>query len=124
MANADASTATLLKLKDRGIQIRLDDFGTGYSSLSYLQRLPVDTLKIDRSFVGRMGAAGEKAEIIHSIVTLARSLGMEVMAEGVETAYQLARLRELTCDSAQGWFFSKPRPAQEIRRLIASRPRW
>jgi len=124
MANAEAATTTLLKLKDRGIQIRLDDFGTGYSSLSYLQRLPVDTLKIDRSFVSRMGAAGEKAEIIGSIVTLARSLGMEVMAEGVETAYQLARLRELTCDSAQGWFFSKPCPPGDIQSLIASRPRW
>ncbi len=124
MANADAATATLLKLKDRGIQIRLDDFGTGYSSLSYLQRLPVDTLKIDRSFVARMGAAGEKAEIVHSIVTLARSLGMEVMAEGVETTYQLARLRQLTCDAAQGWFFSKPLPAREIGDLIAARPRW
>ena len=89
-----------------------------------LVRLPVDTPKIDSSFVGRMGAAGEKAEIIGSIVTLARSLGMEVMAEGVETAYQLARLRELTCDSAQGWFFSKPRPPGDIQELIASRPRW
>ena len=89
MSNADAAIAVLLELRTRGIGIQIDDFGTGYSSLSYLQKLPVDTLKIDRSFVSRIDDGGDKAEIVESIIALARSLDLEVIAEGIETERQL-----------------------------------
>ena len=124
MGNADAAIATLLALRARGIEIQIDDFGTGYSSLSYLQKLPVDTLKIDRSFVGQIDEAGQKAEIVESIIALARSLDLEVIAEGIETERQLARLRALRCERGQGYLLSRPLPAGDLRSFLRSVPGW
>lgn len=91
-----------------GMEIHIDDFGTGYSNLSYLVRLPVSTLKIDRSFISQIGATAGNSEIVQTIVMLARNLGMKVVAEGVETEYQLAELKKLNCEGAQGYLFAKP----------------
>ncbi|MDQ3918774.1 MAG: EAL domain-containing protein, partial [Acidobacteriota bacterium] len=93
-------------LKDLGVELQLDDFGTGYSSLSYLHRFPVDALKVDRSFVSRIGPGGANSEIARAIVTMAHSLGMGVVAEGVETEAQAAELRSLACEYGQGFLFS------------------
>jgi len=120
MENAEVALATLAQLKDRQLRISIDDFGTGYSSLSYLQRLPIDNLKIDQSFVAQMKPAGESLEIVRSIITLAHSLGKQVIAEGVETGEQLALLRSLGCEYGQGYFFSKPLPADDLARFIAA----
>ena len=106
MESSDVVTERLARLRDLRIKLSLDDFGTGYSSLSYLHRFPIHTLKIDRSFVGQMGAAGQNVEIVRSIVTLAHNLSKDVIAEGVETQEQLARLRELGCDYVQGFLVS------------------
>ncbi len=99
---------TLARLRDLGASISLDDFGIGYSCLSYLHELPVTTLKIDRSFIARIGQPGERPEIVGAIVSLAHTLGIAVTAEGVETAPQLARVRELGCEYAQGFYFARP----------------
>ena len=98
----------LMQLRGLGVQLSIDDFGTGYSSLSYLHRFPVHTLKIDRSFVMRMGDAGENSEIVRTILTLASNLGMDIIAEGVETKGQLAQLKAMRCPYGQGYLFSKP----------------
>ncbi len=104
----------------------IDDFGTGYSSLSYLQRFPVNALKIDRSFISRMGVDGEETEIIQTIVMLANKLGIDVIAEGIETKEQLGQLREICSTQAQGqgYFFSKPVDSQAAETLIADLPHW
>jgi diguanylate cyclase (GGDEF)-like protein/PAS domain S-box-containing protein len=124
MSNAEAAIAVLRQLRTRGVGIQIDDFGTGYSSLSYLQKLPVDTLKIDRSFVSRIDDAGEKAEIVESIIALARSLDLDVIAEGIETERQLARLRMLRCDGGQGFLLSKAIPVEALRSLPAGVRLW
>jgi diguanylate cyclase (GGDEF)-like protein len=124
MENAEAALATLGQLKDRQLRISIDDFGTGYSSLSYLQRLPIDNLKIDQSFVAQMKPAGESLEIVRSIITLAHSLGKLVIAEGVETGEQLALLRSLGCEFGQGYFFSKPLETEAAGKLIADARTW
>lgn len=121
MENAEAAASMLLQLRDLGVHLSIDDFGTGYSSLSYLHRFPVTTLKIDRSFIGRMGEGDENSEIVRTIVTLANNLGMEVVAEGVETAEQLALLRKLKCEYGQGYFFSRPVDAEKAGALILGR---
>ena len=108
----------LQQLRDLGVQLSIDDFGTGYSSLSYLHRFPIDTLKIDRSFVTQMTDNSENAEIVRTIVTLARSLDMAVVAEGVETADQLRQLGELGCDYGQGYLFSRPVGAGQAAALL------
>jgi diguanylate cyclase (GGDEF)-like protein/PAS domain S-box-containing protein len=108
MENIDTATEMLKELRALGLQLSIDDFGTGYSSLSYLHRFPIDTLKIDRSFVTRMAANNENTEIVRTIVVLAQNLGMDVVAEGVETNEQLTILRTLGCEHGQGYFFSKP----------------
>lgn len=108
LENMESSIAMMDRLRLLGIEISLDDFGTGYSSLSYLHRLPIDYLKIDRSFVGRMVENKENAEIVRTIIRLAQSLKMKVVAEGIETAEQLEQLKRLKCEYGQGYFFSKP----------------
>lgn len=106
MENADTATVMLKQLKSLGIQLSIDDFGTGYSSLSYLHQFPIDTLKIDRSFINGIDVDGENLEIVRTIVTLAWNLGMDVIAEGVETNKQLSQVKALQCEYAQGYFFS------------------
>jgi diguanylate cyclase (GGDEF)-like protein/PAS domain S-box-containing protein len=122
--NADAAGQMLREMRRRGVQLYLDDFGTGYSSLSYLHRFPIDAVKIDRSFVSRMGPKREGHEIVRAIVTLAHNMGMRVIAEGVETSDQLGELRMLKCGYGQGYLFSKPVGAEEIAALVATEPRW
>src|SRR5205823_14803784 len=101
-----------------GLKLSIDDFGTGYSSLSYLHRFPVDTLKIDRSFVTRMTDNNENLEIVRTIITLAQTLGMDVVAEGVETNEQLTMLHSLGCEHGQGYYFSKPVDAKGAEKII------
>jgi EAL domain-containing protein (putative c-di-GMP-specific phosphodiesterase class I) len=108
-------------LKDLGVQLSIDDFGTGYSSLVYLKRLAVDTLKIDRSFVDGVGREPEDTAIVMAVLGMAQSLGLAVVAEGVETEHQLDALRDLGCELAQGFYFWRPEPAEEMVRLLGRR---
>jgi len=124
MDNAEMAVQLLNRLKALGVQLSIDDFGTGYSSLGYLHRFPVNTLKIDRSFVGRIGEAAENIEIVRTIVSLADNMGMEVVAEGVETLSQLAQLRKLNCQYGQGYLFSRPVDADSVSAWISRRPHW
>ncbi len=119
MENIEVATEMLRQLRALGVQLSIDDFGTGYSSLSYLHRFPIDTLKIDRSFVSRMSGNNENTEIVRTIVVLAQNLGMDVVAEGVETNEQLALLRQLGCEYGQGYYFSRPVSDVEAGRIIA-----
>ncbi len=116
--NPDAATQILRQLKELGVRISLDDFGTGYSSLSYLHRFPIDVLKIDRSFVNRMSVS-KNSEIVRTIITLAINLGMEVIAEGVETEEQVAQLTSMRCDYVQGYLFSQPMRVDDVHELLA-----
>ncbi len=118
MENTESAMDMLLQLKAMGIQLSVDDFGTGYSSLGYLYRFPMDVLKIDRSFVSRVDVDGEKLELVRTIITLAWNLGMDVVAEGVETTKQLAQLKALKCEYAQGYLFSKPLTRTDAAKLI------
>ncbi len=113
---------TLKRLRALGIECSIDDFGTGYSSLSYLHQLDAKTLKVDRSFVSRMGPEGHGSEMVGAIVALAHNLGMDAVAEGVETADQLAELKSLGCDYMQGFYFSKAVGREAAGQLIASQP--
>ncbi len=124
MERAESAAAILAQLKDLGVRLSIDDFGTGYSSLSYLHTFPIDSLKIDRSFIGKMSLDSRNMEIVRTIMVLARNLGMDVTAEGIETADQLAQLRALECEYGQGYFFSKPLDGEAITRLLASKPHW
>ncbi|MGB8509909.1 MAG: EAL domain-containing protein [Pyrinomonadaceae bacterium] len=119
MENIDKTTEMLGQLRELGVQLSIDDFGTGYSSLSYLHRFPIDTLKIDRSFVTRMVDNSENIEIVRTIVMLAQVLGMDVVAEGVETKEQLALLRKLGCENGQGYYFSRPTTVSEAEKIIS-----
>ena len=114
----ESSTRKLQTLRRAGIEVSVDDFGTGYCSLSYLARLPVDILKIDRSFVVRMRDAGYPRNIVAMIVSLAHTLGLKVIAEGVEEKEQVRLLKELGCDQIQGYFVSVPLPADKIEALL------
>jgi EAL domain-containing protein (putative c-di-GMP-specific phosphodiesterase class I) len=109
---------TLGELRSLGVQVYMDDFGTGYSSLTYLGRLPIDGIKVDRSFVAQMGSDGRQAQLVSTIVTLIRNLGLEPIAEGVETDEQAHRLREMGCTFAQGFVFCRPLPAAELEVLL------
>jgi diguanylate cyclase (GGDEF)-like protein len=119
MENVDTATEMLRQLRGLGVKLAIDDFGTGYSSLSYLHRFPIDTLKIDRSFVTRMSENNENVEIVRTIVVLAQNLGMDVVAEGVETNEQLVILQKLGCENGQGYFFSKPVNSDGAEKIIA-----
>lgn len=116
----DKAIALLWELKRRGISIALDDFGTGYSSLSYLQKLPIDTLKIDRSFVTNIASNPDDAAISKAIVALAQSLELKITAEGVETKEQLNYLQNQGCHEVQGYYFSKPLSPQLFQDFLAN----
>ena len=118
MENSEKVTEIMERLREIGVEISLDDFGTGYSSLSYLHRLPVDYLKIDRSFVSRITDSRENSEIVYTIIKLAQNLKMKVIAEGIETIEQLEHLKSLKCEYGQGFYFSKPVEASAAERFI------
>jgi diguanylate cyclase (GGDEF)-like protein/PAS domain S-box-containing protein len=118
MEQPDASAAVLRALKDLGVRVAMDDFGTGYSSLAYLRHFPFDLLKIDRAFVAGVTASEQDRAIVRTIVELARALGLTVVAEGVETPEQLAVLRELGCELAQGYLFARPQPAEGVTAIL------
>jgi diguanylate cyclase (GGDEF)-like protein len=119
MRDASPGAGLLEELKRRGLRVSIDDFGTGYSSLSTLKRLPVDTLKIDRSFVRDLPSGEEDRAITEAIVSMARSLGLTLVAEGVETKAQVEYLRERGCDELQGFYFSRPVPARQLEAWLA-----
>ncbi|MGR9047738.1 EAL domain-containing protein [Halobacillus faecis] len=110
----DRSTDTLNGLREKGIKVHLDDFGVGFSSLSYLNRLPVDAIKIDRSFINQIGDRGEEVPIVNAIISMAKSLGLQVIAEGVETRGHISYLKQKGCYEYQGYYFSKPVPASLV----------
>ncbi|MBP0000404.1 MAG: EAL domain-containing protein [Cyanobacteria bacterium SID2] len=122
--NAATVMETLQQFKHMGVQLSIDDFGTGYSSLSRLRSFPIDTLKIDKSFVRTMDVDRENLEITKSIVMLGQSLDISTIAEGVETPTHLAELRQLGCQYAQGYLFSRPVPAAKVNEIVASNPKW
>ena len=124
MTDVESTIALLQRLKALHLQLSIDDFGTGYSSLSYLHRFPTNTIKVDRSFVSRMGDESEDAHIVQTIIILGHNLGMDIVAEGVETMEQLASLRELKCEYGQGFFFSKPLVAEAAEALLQADPQW
>lgn len=124
MENTQAAASILQKLRDRKIQLSIDDFGTGYSSLSYLHSFPVDNLKIDRSFVQRLDRNTDNLGLVPAIMSIAEVFGIKAIAEGIETAEQLAQLRKLNCGFGQGYFFSRPLHRQAARELLASAPQW
>ena len=113
----------LASIRALGVGVAVDDFGTGYSSLSYLNRLPITTLKIDRSFVRDLCADTEDRALIRSIIALGHGLDMTVVAEGVETAEHVALLREMGCDLLQGYFFARPLPIAQLRAMLESSAR-
>jgi diguanylate cyclase (GGDEF)-like protein/PAS domain S-box-containing protein len=118
MEHVETATSVLSELRSLGVAVYMDDFGTGYSSLSYLQRLPIDVVKIDRSFVYDMDQNAENAEIVRAIIVLAHSLGLEVIAEGVEKPVHLDQLRELGCDYGQGFLYSRPVTAEAAETML------
>jgi EAL domain-containing protein (putative c-di-GMP-specific phosphodiesterase class I) len=122
MQDAPSTLAKLEALKRLGVHLAIDDFGTGYSSLGYLKRFPVDTLKIDRSFVNGIGRDAEDTAVVRAMITVAKSLGLAVTAEGIETETQLGELRALGCDRGQGYLFARPVPADRIPPLLAAAP--
>ena len=120
MGDAEKSGHVLAQLKELGVGLSIDDFGTGYSSLSRLRRIPVDTLKIDRAFISNMDSDPENREIVRTIIMLAHNLGLKVVAEGTEKEEHINLLKQLNCEMAQGYFYSRPAPDQAILKLLAS----
>lgn len=118
MQDIEFTNSVIKKLKDIGVSISIDDFGTGYSSLSYLKRFPVDNLKIDISFIREIATDPDTASIVTAIISMARSLGLKTIAEGVETEEQWKILRLLKCDMGQGYYFSKPLPAKDVEKIF------
>jgi diguanylate cyclase (GGDEF)-like protein/PAS domain S-box-containing protein len=124
MVDPSAAIEMLSQIKSLGVQLSIDDFGTGYSSLSYLHRFPLDTVKIDGSFTKEISHGGDSTEIVRTILPMANSLRLNVVAEGVETAEQLEILRKLRCEYGQGYYFSKPVAANEAETLLEKHPKW
>jgi diguanylate cyclase (GGDEF)-like protein/PAS domain S-box-containing protein len=124
MADPSAAVEMLQQIKSLGIHLAIDDFGTGYSSLSYLHRFPLDTLKIDRSFISGMGNDGEGMEIARTILPMANNLRLDVVAEGIETVQQVALLKKLQCKYGQGYYFSRPLSAEGTAALLAGELMW
>jgi EAL domain-containing protein (putative c-di-GMP-specific phosphodiesterase class I) len=122
MQHVDIAAEKAAAMKKLGIRLAIDDFGTGYSSLSYLSTLPIDSLKIDRSFVHGLKTGEKDVEIVRGIISLGNSLGKSVVAEGIETNSQLGQLRELGCEYGQGWQLSRPLTPQEVELLLDSVP--
>jgi len=118
MVNTEEAVRTLEYLKSLGVRLSIDDFGTGYSSLSYLKRFPIDALKIDRSFIDEITTDVDDATITLAVIGMAHSLGLKVVAEGVETEAQIAFLSANGCDEAQGYYFARPQPAGELARVV------
>jgi EAL domain-containing protein (putative c-di-GMP-specific phosphodiesterase class I) len=118
MADADKSCALLAQLKGMGVRLAIDDFGTGYSNLNYLKRFPVDKLKLDQAFVADILDGGEDQAIARAVIAMAHGLGLTVVAEGVESAGQLALLAGQGCDAIQGFYFSRAVPAAEFGRML------
>ena len=123
MDTNDTALSMLSTLHEMGVHVHIDDFGTGYSSLSYLHQLPIDALKIDRSFVARIDEDQNNTKIIQTIISLANDLDLIAIAEGVETKSQLIALRALQCEYAQGYLFAKPMQAEEIELTFAGTKR-
>ncbi|MGZ6976523.1 MAG: putative bifunctional diguanylate cyclase/phosphodiesterase, partial [Acidimicrobiia bacterium] len=121
---AETTIEAIDALRALGVRLSIDDFGTGYSSLGYLRRFPVDSVKVDRSFVDGLGTESEDSAIVAAVVGLGHALGLSVVAEGVETELQLAELGALGCDRAQGFFFSPPQPSDVFASVIANSRRW
>jgi EAL domain-containing protein (putative c-di-GMP-specific phosphodiesterase class I) len=124
MENAESSIALLKQLRELNVRVGIDDFGTGYSSLSYLHQFPIDTLKIDRSFVNQMGVDEENSVIVRTIISLAHNLAADVIAEGVETSEQVELLRALGCEYAQGFYFSTAVESETAEHLIQQGGHW
>ena len=124
MDDAGAAAGSLKDLKSLGVRLAIDDFGTGYSSLAYLKRFPVDMLKIDRCFVAGLEDEAENLAIVSAVVGLGKTLGLTVVAEGVETSGQRRVLNDLGCDLAQGFYFSEAVPPQRLEDLLDRRVSW
>jgi EAL domain-containing protein (putative c-di-GMP-specific phosphodiesterase class I) len=124
MEDAEAAAAQLDQLRSLGISLGVDDFGTGYSSLAYLNRFPLDVLKIDRSFVARLDLDPSDDAMVTAVIGLGHTLGLTVIAEGVETSRQLAKLDQLGCDYAQGYLFARPETASRVGELLGHDRRW
>jgi len=118
MGDAEYAIRVLSQLRELGVRFSIDDFGTGYSSLSYLHRLPLDILKIDRSFIAALDQGSENLSIVRTIMRLAKDLGIHVVAEGTETIAQLDHLKALDCEFGQGYYFSRPVDAAAIREYL------
>jgi EAL domain-containing protein (putative c-di-GMP-specific phosphodiesterase class I) len=121
MTDPDATAHRLAALKRLGVRIAIDDFGTGYSSLAYLRQFPVDTLKIDRSFVQTIGSSRESIALIHTLIELGKSLRLETLGEGIEDRAQLEHLQRAQCDSGQGYLFAKPLRAPALTDFLTAR---
>src|SRR5664279_2527564 len=117
-----AGLEALRTLRDLGVGIEIDDFGTGYSSISYLRRLPIDTVKIDQSLIGEFASDSEQITFVGAMIRLIDSLGLQTVAEGIETATQMEQLLALGCIHGQGTLFSEPLSAADMTRLLSSRP--
>ena len=125
ISNMDQAIAILSKVRDLGIPVAIDDFGTGYSSLAYIVTLPIDEVKIDRSFIKRITSDAAYKGIVDTCISLSHNLGLTVVAEGVETKAQADMLRKMDCDHAQGFYYSPPVPAEELARILRlGHPAW
>jgi EAL domain-containing protein (putative c-di-GMP-specific phosphodiesterase class I) len=123
MSDAAAACGALKDLKLLGVRVAMDDFGTGYASLSQLQRMPVDILKIDRSFVSALSQGGQARELLQAILGVGEALSLSVIAEGIEEREQMATLEEMGCELAQGFLMGRPDTAEIVEQMLGQRPR-